>query len=634
MYRVTLSLLFMYFASITPETSLGSHLVAAAGNEPLCVAPVAIAACGDSGEILVLGAEGALVWLDERGDVSRSVALKTPVTGMTTKGDTAYVTTDTPAGQILAVDLQESPVLSRNGRTLYVANRFDNTVTLLDLETGTARVAEAIREPVALALGQDGARLFVANLLPEVKPFLDDENPFIAAQITVIDTISGRVLKHIELPNGTQNVRGIACAPGGRYVVVTHVLSNYVVPAMGIEGGAMNRNAISLIDTEELHCAATVVLDEADRGAANPWAVAFLPKTPQATPARQIPYKRVVHLLVTHAGTHEVSIIHWPKLLARITKRGTPGSYFDDSVFGMLEGIRQRIPLPVNGPRAIAVRENAVYISGYFSDNIAALDFSCDATAPAVRAISLSGVDKPRSSIEWIGERYFNDASTCFQDWQSCASCHPDGRSDALYWDLLNDGMGNTKNTKSLLMATLTPPAMWRGVRANAAMAVRAGIEHIQFATPKPMQTQAIDAYLEAMKATPSPYLDAEHIEPTKNDDASCGKCHAPGVPRGTLTESARRGKALFEGKAGCAACHPHPYFTTLQSADPGLGSGVLYDIPSLVGVWRTAPYLHSGDALSIEETITDYNYMHRRGNTQDLTQVELDDLVAYVRSL
>ena len=40
------------------------------------------------------------------------------------------------------------------------------------------------------------------------------------------------------------------------------------------------------------------------------------------------------------------------------------------------------------------------------------------------------------------GEFFFNDASLCLQSWQSCASCHPDARTDALNWDLLNDGIG------------------------------------------------------------------------------------------------------------------------------------------------------------------------------------------------
>ena len=31
------------------------------------------------------------------------------------------------------------------------------------------------------------------------------------------------------------------------------------------------------------------------------------------------------------------------------------------------------------------------------------------------------------------GERYFNDAEYCFQNWQSCNGCHPgDGRTDGM----------------------------------------------------------------------------------------------------------------------------------------------------------------------------------------------------------
>ena len=70
----------------------------------------------------------------------------------------------------------------------------------------------------------------------------------------------------------------------------------------------------------------------------------------------------------------------------------------------------------------------------------------------------------------------------CFQGWESCASCHPGGgRVDGLNWDLPNDGIGNPKNTKSLLLAHSTPPAMTLGVRSNAEAAVRAGIRHILF---------------------------------------------------------------------------------------------------------------------------------------------------------
>ncbi|MCH5374941.1 MAG: c-type cytochrome [Planctomycetes bacterium] len=308
---------------------------------------------------------------------------------------------------------------------------------------------------------------------------------------------------------------------------------------------------------------------------------------------------------------------------------GASGTY-DQRDLNMMAGIRKRVALPVSGPRALVECDGLLYVPGYFSDDLAVVDLR--ASEPSVRRIELE--EPARSVLEREGERYFNDASLCLQHWQSCATCHPDGRSDALYWDLLNDGLGNTKNTKSLLMSTRTPPVTWRGVRADAGRAVRAGIHHIQFAEPEPGQAAAIEAYLDSMKAVPSPSLNADVLETPKTEQASCLKCHYPGVPRGTLTEAARRGKTIFEGKGRCSSCHPHPTFTSMRQIDPGLGSGVAYDIPSLIEIWRTAPYLHSGEALSLRETITDFNFMQKRGTTGDLSDQEMDDLVQYLKSL
>src|SRR6185369_12266604 len=80
------------------------------------------------------------------------------------------------------------------------------------------------------------------------------------------------------------------------------------------------------------------------------------------------------------------------------------------------------------------------------------------------------------------GELHFNDANLCYEHWQSCASCHSsDGRVDGLNWDLQNDGVGNPKNVKSLLLSFETPPVMSMGVRADASVAIRAGIKFILF---------------------------------------------------------------------------------------------------------------------------------------------------------
>jgi YVTN family beta-propeller protein len=617
-----------------PGTTTGSGPTAtgaeAFGN--LYLAPVAVQTWGQEGRLLVLGSVGRRIVILDPGAGGKRHILPLPAaaTGIAARGDTAYVTTAEPAGRVLAVDLNTgalrrqwrvghtpmAPVLSPDGARLYVANRFDNAVALIDLAQGPIRTVPVVREPVALALTRDGRRLFVANHLPCVRLFEDEENPVIAAEVSVIDTEQGRLLKNIELPNGSQGLRGIALSPDGRQVAVTHVLSNYLRPTTQIETGLMNRNALSLLDTESLQWLATVVLDDPDHGAANPWAVVF------SGDGRR--------LLITHAGTHELSVIDYPALLERIATRPQSAYPFAEQDLTMLAGIRRRIALGVNGPRALLERDGIVYVPGFFSDNLAIVDLH--AVEPSAHIVALA--EPARAPVARLGEQYFNDATVCRQQWQSCATCHPDGRSDSLYWDLLNDGLGNTKNTKSLLMSALTPPVMWRGVRADAETGIRAGFEHIEFTEPNAQRVRAISAYLREMPVVPGPGLNAVQLESPKTEQASCGKCHYPGVPRGSLTAAARRGKALFEGKAGCAACHPHPAFTSGQKADPGLGSGVLYDVPSLVEVWRTAPYLHSGDALTLREAITDFNWRQKRGRTKDLSEQELDDLLEYLQAL
>ena len=181
-------------------------------------------------------------------------------------------------------------------------------------------------------------------------------------------------------------------------------------------------------------------------------------------------------------------------------------------------------------------------------------------------------------------------------------------------WDLLNDGLGNPKNTKSLLLAHRTPPAMALGVRSDAEAAVRAGIKHIQFAVRPEQDAVAIDEYLRSLKPLPSPYLQA-----------------------GRLSQGAKRGRKIFK-KAECATCHPAPLYTDRGKYDVGTGKlgekGKAFDTPTLVEVWRTAPYLHDGRAATIREVLTKYNPADRHGKTSGLTDAQLDDLTEFILSL
>jgi mono/diheme cytochrome c family protein len=273
----------------------------------------------------------------------------------------------------------------------------------------------------------------------------------------------------------------------------------------------------------------------------------------------------------------------------------------------------RRTKLPGQGPRGLTVVGSKVYVAEYFSDTIAVVDLTTAADGP-VGSIALGPV--PKLTPRRRGELLFHDATICYQQWQSCASCHPDGRLDGLTWDLMNDGVGNPKNTKSMLLAHQTPPAMAEGVRMTAEDAVRAGLSHILFANQPEQDAADIDTYLQSLTPVPSPHL----VE-------------------GQLSPAAERGRELFQSpKVNCHSCHPAPLYTDLKSHNVGTRSrleyGERFDTPTLVEVWRTAPYLHDGRYTAIQELLVEGQHGLKGGRLEELNPQDIRDLVEFVLSL
>lgn len=495
-----------------------------------------------------------------------------------------------------------SPLISPDGKFIYVCNRFNNSVSVIDLASRKEKARIPVsREPFAATITPDGRFVFVANLLPAGAADLD----YVAAAVSVIDTAAGKVTAAITLPNGSTSLRGICISPDGKHVYVTHTLSRYQLPTTQLERGWMNTSALSIIDVAEKKLINCVLLDDVDLGAANPWGVAC------TADGRTI--------CVAHAGTHEISLISRDELHTKIEKTAKGEKVSDASStaadvpndLSFLVGIRKRIKLSGNGPRGIAIAGTKVYAAEYFTDTIGVIDINPDAK-PGPQTIEL-GPKKEMSTIR-KGEMIFNDAGACFQQWQSCATCHPDARVDGLNWDLLNDGIGNPKQTKNMLLAHKTPPSMVTGVRESAELAVRKGLQFIQFVVRPEEDAVAIDEYLKSLKPVPSPYL-----------------------VDGKLSKPAKRGKKLF-AKAACTSCHPEPLFTDLTKYNVGTGIGTEkdkeFDSPTLVEIWRTAPYLYDGRAATMEEVLTKYNRNDLHGKTSKLTPEEIKDLVEYILSL
>lgn len=97
--------------------------------------------------------------------------------------------------------------------------------------------------------------------------------------------------------------------------------------------------------------------------------------------------------------------------------------------------------------------------------------------------------------------------------------------------------------------------------------------------------------------------------------DTPWDRARAGGPP---LPEAARRGEALFNGKAGCASCHSGPDFTDNRlhpalstAADSGAMRATgrpedkgLFRTPGLRNVALTAPYWHDGHIRTLEGAI------------------------------
>jgi hypothetical protein len=277
------------------------------------------------------------------------------------------------------------------------------------------------------------------------------------------------------------------------------------------------------------------------------------------------------------------------------------------------DSLFRRIKLPGKGPRGLASAGSKVFVAEYFSDTVAVVDLHAAEDAP-VRSIALGPA--PKFTQERRGELLFNDGTICFQQWQSFASCHPDARVDGLAWDLLNGGIGNPKSTKSMLLAHRTPPDMSEGVRISAEEAVRSGISHILFADRPEEEAAAIDTYLKSLRPVPSPHL-----------------------VDGRLSAAAERGRRLFESqRVGCSRCHPAPLYTDMRSHNVGSRTSSentdRFDTPTLVEVWRTAPYLHHGRYVTLRELLADGKHGLSDRALQRLKPQDIDDLVEFVLSL
>jgi len=451
----------------------------------------------------------------------------------------------------------------------------------------------------------------VGHLIPELPSTHDDS----AASVSLVDVNQGKLVKQIRLPYGSTNVRDVVASPDGEWIYVAHTIGKIALPTTQLERGWINTNALTIIDVDQKKRLASVLLDTVTRGAADPWGIALSEDGETAW--------------ITLAGAHEIAEVNLAGLHALIAGERKPSDFSSysgssgqiwteiqqgerslDSLSNHLsalygEGLLEREEIPISGPRGIArLADGGLAISGYYGGEM--LIYYPD-DRPATR-IALG--DQPPKTMARLGEEIFHNADYSFQEWLSCASCHPDARADGLNWDNLNDGIGNPKNTKSMLLTHRTPPMMATGVRADYTVAIEKGMVHFQLHAADPKQLDALAAYFSSLE----PEAASETQEPG-------------------FAEAFARGEKIFFAN-DCQDCHSGELFTDLKLHDVGTRSPVdqrdKFDTPTLVEVWRVAPYLHDGRAPTLESLFDD----HMHGDVFDLSEDEVRDLSTYLRGL
>lgn len=584
----------LFVPLIATAVAITCSAMRSSGTRPMYTVDVAVT---DDGRIIMAnkGTRDVAVY-DGKGTELRRVSLEVPPTGVAVAGTWAYVTSSDGMGYLTKISLDDysvaytapmamgacAPVVSADGGTVYVSNRYKGTLNAVSAADGSIKASiEMLREPCAAALSPDGRYLYVNNFLPTQRADAD----YVAAAVSVVDCNNFKRIKDITLSNGSNALRGIACSPDGKYVLVSHNLGRYQIPTSQLQQGWMNTNAVSVIDASTQQLVGSVVMDEPDRGAGGIWDIACDGR----------------YLVTSQSGTHDVSVVDYEAMADKLDGYANPEQLDYDMYF--IQSIRRRHAVKGNGPRAICLSNGKLYVPTYFSDTLNVVDLQQGHTD-----VIAYNPDRTETAVD-IGERAFNDAALCYQNWQSCNGCHPnEGRVDGMNWDLMNDGIGNPKNCKSLLLSHRTPKCMISGIRDSAEIAVRAGYKYIQFCDIPEDIALCVDKYLMSLEPLPSPYL-----------------------VDGKLSAKAEQGKKLYE-KFGCANCHSGPYYTDMKMHR--IGDDIEFeqgwDTPTLIEVWRTAPYLFDGRAATMEEVF----YVYRHGIDGKISRKEAEALAEYVNSL
>ncbi len=483
--------------------------------------------------------------------------------------------------------------VSPDGKFAFVAVGVANEVVLVDLKARkvTGRLGVG-REPRSLAITPDGSKLVVGNAR--------------SRNMTVIDVYGWKVLQTLAVD--ADNLRQVTISADGTTAYAANMKNRGFATTRGnIDIGWVLGQRVTKVVLDGSDDYATLSLDPEGKAAADVHGVAVSPD------------KKTV--AVASGGTHEVMIFREePKNLPWRTNTSrdliAPELLKNDGRF-------RRVDLG-GRPTELAISPdgNWLYAANSLGDSVQVVDLE---TASLEKTIDLGGPSEP--SLARKGEALFHDATRSFNQWYSCNTCHSDGgHTNGLTFDTMNDGWHDystthkrsRKKVPTLRGVVKTAPWTWHGWQTSIEDAVAESFtKSMQGTNPTDSEVEAMVAYLASLEFPKNPHRNAD----------------------GSMTEEARRGEEVFRSaKAACATCHGGPEFTDGKIHKVGLEErGDVYkgyNPPSLRGLYDKDPYLHDGRAKTLKDALTDGHNPEEVTGAEALTDAELSDLIAYLRSL
>ena len=487
-----------------------------------------------------------------------------------------------------------TPEVSKQTGRAYVGLMASGEVAEIDLiDNRLLRRWSVGQWPRYLAVSPDGAKLAVG---------LSGEST-----LAVFHLPSGE-LAYDEPLSGSINMGHMRCSADSEYVYFPWMIyrSNPIDPG-NIRRGWVLASRIARVRLDGPATREAISLDVPGLAVADPHGLAVTPD--QSTMA------------VTSAGTHELLVYSIDQM--PFVGSGGPGDLIDERLRRNRKAFT-RIEL---GGRPLGIEPSrdsrSLWIVNHTLDALQQVDLE---SRRVTAVISLgSPASDPAEHVVHRGMEVFHDATRSLDQWYSCRSCHIDGGSNSKAMDTWNDGSELTaKTVLPLVGVTETGPWTWHGWQQDLDESIQNSfVSTMQGREASAVDVAAVRAYLASLRPTPNPFREA-----LKNaaDETS-------------YAELVAGGRELFHADdVGCANCHSGPLATDGQIHDVGLGGELDkyegYNTPSLVGVYQKVRLLHDGRAKSLRDVLTKWHTPTEIGGGAELSEEQLDQLIAYLKTL